>query len=115
VGEDARGRENLASRALEEARTELAVVTPLAVRPLSVADRGAAVDVINVAARWYREFLPPEEKRSGSASGVRGRAAAEPDDSGRLNTRSRHGSEPARGRGEDSKTGSGVASLVDIS
>lgn len=31
------------------------------IRPLSLTDRDAAVAVINTAARWYREFLPPEE------------------------------------------------------
>jgi len=31
------------------------------IRRLDAADRGAAVDVINTAARWYREFLPAEE------------------------------------------------------
>lgn len=30
-------------------------------RPLTAADRDAALDVINSAARWYREFLPPDE------------------------------------------------------
>jgi GNAT superfamily N-acetyltransferase len=30
-------------------------------RPLTRADRAAAVEVINRAARWYREFLPPED------------------------------------------------------
>jgi len=32
-----------------------------AVRPLAPADRAAALEVINTAARWYREFLPAEE------------------------------------------------------
>jgi GNAT superfamily N-acetyltransferase len=31
------------------------------VRPLEAADREAALGVINEAARWYREFLRPEE------------------------------------------------------
>ena len=31
------------------------------IRQLTVADRSAAVDVINTAARWYRDFLPPDE------------------------------------------------------
>ena len=31
------------------------------IRRLTAADRSAAVDVINTAARWYRDFLPPEE------------------------------------------------------
>ena len=31
------------------------------IRPLTPADRDAALGVINTAARWYREFLPPEE------------------------------------------------------
>lgn len=31
------------------------------IRPLTSSDRDAAVAVINTAARWYREFLPPEE------------------------------------------------------
>jgi len=30
-------------------------------RPLTAGDRDAAVGLINVAARWYREFLPVEE------------------------------------------------------
>jgi GNAT superfamily N-acetyltransferase len=36
-------------------------VAQVTIRTLTVADRGAAVQVINTAARWYREFLPPEE------------------------------------------------------
>jgi hypothetical protein len=36
-------------------------VAQVTIRPLTAADRDAAVDVINRAARWYREFLPPEE------------------------------------------------------
>jgi len=39
----------------------LGLVPRLTIRPLTLADRGAAVAVINGAARWYREFLPPEE------------------------------------------------------
>lgn len=31
------------------------------IRPLTATDRDAAVTVINTAARWYRDFLPPEE------------------------------------------------------
>jgi RimJ/RimL family protein N-acetyltransferase len=31
------------------------------IRPLTLADRRAALAVINEAARWYREFLLPEE------------------------------------------------------
>ena len=31
------------------------------IRPLSSADREAALAVINEAARWFREFLPPAE------------------------------------------------------
>ena len=31
------------------------------IRALTLADRDAAVAIINVAARWYQEFLPPEE------------------------------------------------------
>lgn len=31
------------------------------VRILTTADRDVALPVINTAARWYREFLPPEE------------------------------------------------------
>jgi GNAT superfamily N-acetyltransferase len=34
---------------------------PVLIRPLSAADREAALAVINEAARWYREFLPPAE------------------------------------------------------
>jgi GNAT superfamily N-acetyltransferase len=36
-------------------------VADLAIRALSPADRDPAVAVINTAARWYREFLPPAE------------------------------------------------------
>ena len=31
------------------------------IRPLAPDDRAAALEVINTAARWYREFLPAEE------------------------------------------------------
>ena len=31
------------------------------IRSLSHADRDAALAVINIAARWYQEFLPPED------------------------------------------------------
>ncbi len=31
------------------------------IRPLSAIDRNAATTVINTAAGWYQEFLPPEE------------------------------------------------------
>jgi len=34
---------------------------PATFRRLTAADRDAALAVINEAARWYREFLPPEE------------------------------------------------------
>jgi RimJ/RimL family protein N-acetyltransferase len=30
-------------------------------RPLTLTDRQEALDVINTAARWYQDFLPPEE------------------------------------------------------
>ncbi|MCE2527089.1 MAG: GNAT family N-acetyltransferase [Actinomycetia bacterium] len=33
----------------------------LSIRELTSEDCAAAVEVINIAARWYREFLPPEE------------------------------------------------------
>jgi GNAT superfamily N-acetyltransferase len=36
-------------------------VVQLTIRRLAAADRGAAVNVINTAARWYGEFLPAEE------------------------------------------------------
>jgi len=36
-------------------------VAQVTIRRLTVADRSAAVDVINTAARWYGDFLPPEE------------------------------------------------------
>lgn len=36
------------------------MATPL-IRALTPADTEAALGVINTAARWYREFLPPEE------------------------------------------------------
>jgi RimJ/RimL family protein N-acetyltransferase len=35
-----------------------------AVRALTEADRASALDVINLAAQWYREFLPPSEHHS---------------------------------------------------
>lgn len=31
------------------------------IRPLTLGDRDAALAVINMAARWYRDFLPPED------------------------------------------------------
>ena len=34
------------------------------IRPLTQADRAVALEVINVAAQWYREFLPPEQLHS---------------------------------------------------
>lgn len=37
------------------------LVDRLAIRELASGDCTRAVDVINTAARWYREFLPPEE------------------------------------------------------
>lgn len=36
-------------------------VRDLLIRPLTPGDRDTALAVINQAARWYREFLPPEE------------------------------------------------------
>lgn len=33
----------------------------LSIRALTAEDRDSAIAVINVAARWYREFLPPED------------------------------------------------------
>ena len=39
----------------------LALVVQVTIRSLTVADQVAAVDVINTAARWYRDFLPPDE------------------------------------------------------
>ena len=36
-------------------------VSSVSIRALTPADRDAALAVINAAARWYREFLPPEE------------------------------------------------------
>lgn len=33
----------------------------IVIRELASDDRSRAVEVINTAARWYREFLPPEE------------------------------------------------------
>ena len=37
------------------------IVGRLAIRVLTSEDRIRAVEVINTAAQWYREFLPPEE------------------------------------------------------
>ncbi len=42
-------------------RGRRAAATPALIRPLNAADREAALGVINEAARWYREFLPPAE------------------------------------------------------
>lgn len=36
-------------------------MTQVTIRPLTAADRDPAVDIINAAARWYRDFLPPDE------------------------------------------------------
>lgn len=36
-------------------------MTQVMIRPLTVADGDTAVNVINTAARWYRDFLPPHE------------------------------------------------------
>ncbi len=36
----------------------------LFIRPLASEEGAAAVEVINLAARWYREFLPPEDLHS---------------------------------------------------
>jgi len=36
---------------------------PFEIRPLAAGDRAAALEVINEAARWYRDFLPPEDYR----------------------------------------------------
>jgi GNAT superfamily N-acetyltransferase len=36
-------------------------VIQVTIRPLAAADRDAAVNVINTAARWYADFLPPED------------------------------------------------------
>lgn len=45
-------------------------MTELTIRPLTDADRGAAVNVINTAARWYRDFLPPEELHDPEMTGA---------------------------------------------
>jgi GNAT superfamily N-acetyltransferase len=39
----------------------MAGMEPVTIRPLTSADRDAALAVINEAARWYREFLPAED------------------------------------------------------
>jgi len=36
-------------------------VPSIVIRPLTAADRATALAVINEAARWFREFLPPDE------------------------------------------------------
>ena len=36
-------------------------MSQVTIRPLTAIDRDAAVNVINVGARWYRDFLPPHE------------------------------------------------------
>jgi hypothetical protein len=51
-------------------RRILARVAQVTIRPLTVADRGAAVDVINTAARWYRDFLPPDELHDREITGA---------------------------------------------
>ena len=33
----------------------------VSIRPLAPEDRDAAISLVNLAARWYREFLPPAE------------------------------------------------------
>ena len=45
----------------EDGASELAAPPAVVIRPLSATDRDTALEVINEAARWYREFLPPEE------------------------------------------------------
>ena len=42
----------------------------LTIRELTSDDRTLAVQVINTAARWYREFLPPEELHSPEMDGA---------------------------------------------
>ena len=37
------------------------IANRLSLRELTSDDSARAVEVINTAARWYREFLPPEE------------------------------------------------------
>ncbi len=34
------------------------------IRPLTPADRAVALEIINAAAQWYREFVPPEQLHS---------------------------------------------------
>ena len=41
--------------------TGAAAGAPVLIRPLTANDRDSALAVINEAARWYREFLPPAE------------------------------------------------------
>jgi GNAT superfamily N-acetyltransferase len=36
-------------------------MTQVTIRALTVADRDPALDVVNAAACWYRDFLPPDE------------------------------------------------------
>ena len=48
-------------RSPEARLTPEATAPPIAIRRLSAADREAALAVINGAALWYREFLPPAE------------------------------------------------------
>jgi hypothetical protein len=45
------------------------------IRPLTQADRAVALEVINTAAQWYREFLPPEEWHSPEMTPARKRGA----------------------------------------
>lgn len=47
-----------------------------AIRPLEPEDREAALAVINTAARWYREFLPPEEVHDPEMTGAQWDAEA---------------------------------------
>lgn len=52
------------------------MVHRLAIRELASGDRTRAVEVINTAARWYREFLPPEELHDPEMDGVAWEAEA---------------------------------------
>ena len=46
---------------LRHERWILGPVAQVTIRALTLGDRDAALEVINRAARWYGEFLPPEE------------------------------------------------------
>lgn len=51
----------VSARPVGHRRATIPAVPELTIRPLAPADRDPALAVINAAARWYREFLAPDE------------------------------------------------------